>query len=315
LTLLQGNGDGTFQARTVFRSTFESFDGLAAADVLGHGRLDIVTIVPDDRQSRHPTLWVLPDNGDGTFGAPIKTDLGPPTTTFPFFSSLLVGDLRGGGHTDVVAIENREPNPEIHALLGNGDGTFQIGPRTTTPEHPSSAVLADFNNDGIPDLALAVPGDGYVIPIQTTVRVLQGNGDGSFRAPVEFAADQGPAALAAADLRGAGTTDLVSANIFANDVSVLLNAGDGVIAPGDASAGAALVGVGGSERSVTAGPASPAGPTATAALAGPDASTLGVTAGDRSFAARSLADDAPALARRHPQAVDAASADLFQPAV
>jgi hypothetical protein len=59
------------------------------------------------------------------------------------------------------------------------------------------------------------------------VSVLLGNGDGSFRAAVSFAAGYAPASVAVADLDGDRVPDLVTANFRSADVSVLLGNGDG----------------------------------------------------------------------------------------
>ncbi len=53
----------------------------------------------------------------------------------------------------------------------------------------------------------------------------------AFAPPVSYPVDSAPAALAIANLTGPGSRDIVTANPATNDVSVLLNRGDGVFAP------------------------------------------------------------------------------------
>lgn len=79
-------------------------------------------------------------------------------------------------------------------------------------------AAADFNGDGRPDIA----GAGA-----TNIRVIINNGDGTFRAAVEY-----PVArtqdIAAGDLNGDGRPDLVATNLDQQTgLSVLLNNGDG----------------------------------------------------------------------------------------
>jgi hypothetical protein len=74
-------------------------------------------------------------------------------------------------------------------------------------------VTADFNGDGKADLAIAAG---------TQVAVLLGNGDGSFKAPVNVNETDG--GLAAGDFNGDGKTDLV---VFHDGISVLFGNGDG----------------------------------------------------------------------------------------
>jgi hypothetical protein len=80
--------------------------------------------------------------------------------------------------------------------------------------------VADLDGDAVPDLVTAsfVSGD---------VSVLRGNGDGSFQAPVAFAASNNASSVAVADLDGDTVPDLVTGNGVSNDVSVLRGNGDG----------------------------------------------------------------------------------------
>jgi hypothetical protein len=68
-----------------------------------------------------------------------------------------------------------------------------------------SLAVADLDADGVPDLAAADEfGD--------TVKVLLGNGDGGFQAPLSFPAGARPSSIAAADFDGDGVPDLVTAD-------------------------------------------------------------------------------------------------------
>jgi hypothetical protein len=87
-------------------------------------------------------------------------------------------------------------------------------------------VVADFNGDGILDVAA-------VSPSTNTVSVFLGNGDGTFQEPLSFAVDNGPRGLAVGDFNGDGFPDLATANFGpSRDVSVLINAADWSSQPG-----------------------------------------------------------------------------------
>src|SRR5689334_22722387 len=60
---------------------------------------------------------------------------------------------------------------------------------------PFSAAAGDFNGDGIPDLAVA-NGGGSSASDHGSVSILLRNGDGTFRAAVNYAADLTPHAVA-----------------------------------------------------------------------------------------------------------------------
>lgn len=82
---------------------------------------------------------------------------------------------------------------------------------------PASHVVADFNNDGIPDLAVA----NYM---DNTVSVFLGDGQGGFTAITgsPFTVGNAPTALAVADLNNDGHPDILVANSASGTVSILL---------------------------------------------------------------------------------------------
>jgi hypothetical protein len=80
-------------------------------------------------------------------------------------------------------------------------------------------VAADFNRDGISDVAAAHFSSN-------TVTVSLGNGDGTFGAPLSLAINRNPYALAAGDFNGDGFPDLASTNLGTGTVAVLINAAD-----------------------------------------------------------------------------------------
>jgi hypothetical protein len=85
-------------------------------------------------------------------------------------------------------------------------------------------VVADFNGDGLGDLAIANYNSG-------TVSVVFGNGDGTFQPPVDTAVGETPYSIAAADLNRDGRVDLLLSRQNSAYLQVLLGAGDGTFAP------------------------------------------------------------------------------------
>ena len=142
IAVLLGNGDGTFQAPLTNNTLGVS--AAAVADFNGDGKLDAA--VPSATNG----IGILLGKGDGTFS---------PVTYYRLahrqLSYVTVADLNGDGKLDLAAGAGTGYAAIFH---GNGDGTFRIpGFRfTLQPSDLAGAItVADFNNDGRMDLAIA----------------------------------------------------------------------------------------------------------------------------------------------------------------
>ena len=99
--------------------------------------------------------------------------------------------------------------------------------------YPQEVVTADFNGDGILDLAAAYAGSDIVIPDPGSgaVGVRLGNGDGTFGSAINSAVGHSPTSLAVGDFNGDGKLDLVTGDYnyggTTTDVTVLLGNGNG----------------------------------------------------------------------------------------
>ena len=226
-----GNGHGglpTWNSGLV--STFPVF--ITLGDVNLDGNLDAVTL---DAQSND--LGISFGNGQGGFSS---------TYTFTGFgnyypSSVAVADLNLDGKPDLVGTSAQHAANEIGAvfvLLGNGDGTFQhLRQFPTHGESPGSIVVADFNGDHIPDVAVA---NGVYNSGAGSVGILLGNGDGTFQPVRRYKAGGYPFQIVVGDFNGDGIPDIavLSAGTY-NKIHILLGNGDGTfrLSPGDLSVG------------------------------------------------------------------------------
>ncbi len=258
VSLLAGNGDGTFAERQDFATGLEPV-AIAAQDFNRDGKPDMAVGNRADN-----TVSVLLGNGDGTLTAHIDfpTGMGPVAFVAADFDndlmidlavvnqtdgtvSILLGggdgtfapkedfgvdsgpseiataDFDNDGHLD-LAVTNRAANT-VSILLGQGDGTFVTLADLMTGAGPSGVAAADFDADGRIDLAVTDQ-------IDNSLSIYPGNGDGTFGDRKAMATASGPIALLVADVNSDTSTDLVTANQGDNSVSVFLGLGNGSFA-------------------------------------------------------------------------------------
>jgi len=188
------------------------------AEFNGDGRIDLaVANYGGYGPPYNGSVSVFLGRGDGTFGA--ATDY--PTGDASW--ELRAADLNGDGKVDLVVANYGADGPtkgSVSVLLSNGDGTFQQSLNYRAGIACSATAIADFDGDGVPDLAVADWDSA-------AVSILHGNGDGTFGARSVLPVNSVPKELATQDFNHDGRPDLVVANYGDSTVSVLIATGTG----------------------------------------------------------------------------------------
>ncbi len=205
--ILFGNGDGTLQSPPIHDAVVLQ-QAAAIGDVDDDGDTDLIG------GANGNSIAVLLGNGDGTFG---------PMVTYPSLNlskGVLVDDFDSDGALDVLGWGVHDM--AVH--LGMGDGTF--GAMLPVLEAENDDVFAvDMNGDQILDLATS-----------SAIRlcVLLGNGDGTFDLGWEMTDPFSPPdqtnpfhAVAVGHFDGDPYIDFAIGGQFDEDISILLNQGDG----------------------------------------------------------------------------------------
>lgn len=191
---------------------------VAAADLDLDGIVDLVVANNESND-----VSVLPGAGGGSFrtGRFYAVDAGP--------SAVGVADMNGDELPDVVVAHDAASSVLTLLQTPGIPLDFHAALPSAAGDGPEAMVIADFDGDRVPDVATA-----NLFSADGTVSVLLGLGDGRLAAAVHYptvAAGSdfiaAPCAIAAADVDGNDTMDLLVANVDGDNLALLRGAGDG----------------------------------------------------------------------------------------
>jgi hypothetical protein len=197
--VFQNLGNGEF----VLTSTISGVGvWVAAADVNGDGYPDLVTA-----NGAGSSYSVLLNNKDGTFAAPVTTNLNfnPNYVT--------AADVNGDGLPDLILTAQSDTGASV--LLGQGNSTF--GTPVRYPLETAivgGTVVADVDGDGHPDL---------LIPTSTGIAVMRNLGAGAFeQEDLLLSGGYTLGSVATIELKGDGHLSVVTPDPVSGSNAVLL---------------------------------------------------------------------------------------------
>lgn len=225
VSVLIGNGTTGFGPRTDYAAGRLTVSAVVA-DFNRDGLPDVAAVNQSSTgfsSSETPgSISILAGDSDGRLQSPSPIPLGET------INSIKTADLNNDGRPDLIATAGSTGATRV--VLSSSQGGvaapqtygFTFGGRDYR-----AAAFADFNNDGVTDLATL----GYNSFSSTAgvVTVFPGTSPGVFNRDrgVDHNIGNNPDGLVAADFNRDGFIDLATANLGSNDISILFNNGRG----------------------------------------------------------------------------------------
>jgi hypothetical protein len=208
ISVLLGNGDGTFAPRTDF-GMGNGPHGLAVFDADGDGDLDIATA-----NTGSDNVSLIHNNGSGSYGAPSYFE-GGGSGEYALFPA----DMNNDGLIDLVVGARSSSTVIVH--LNNGAGGFVMQAAQNAGGNVWMMVGGDLNNDGNIDVSCANGSSG-------NASTLLGNGNGTLQAAQVVDGGSHTTATDLGDLDGDGDLDWVVSCFGGSIFEVYTNNGAGI---------------------------------------------------------------------------------------
>ncbi len=226
VSILLGNGDGTFLDSGASLEVGVSPVAIAVGDFNHDGKPDIITANENGDPPDHPngSVAVLLNQGGGAFAAAVFTATGASP------EAVVVGDFDGDPYPDVATADSLDDT--VTVLKGVGDGTFTLAQSYMVGTAPMGLASGFLDADANVDLVVANSTGGN--DTSGTLTVLKGMGGDAFapqpEIPLNCDVPAGnactPYAVAVAKFDGDSNMDLAVVNNEGDNVSILLGNGD-----------------------------------------------------------------------------------------
>jgi subtilisin-like proprotein convertase family protein len=215
LDIYTSNQDGTFTAG-------QSIQLSGTPDTIVSGKLNtknnnfIDLAIGDVSTTGSGEVQIFLGSGSGTFTHNSATQDFPTSldaaSAIPV--SIVVGQFNSNTNTYESLVVANQGSNDVAILTGNGDGSFNrpsAGGTVSGLSNPLQIAEGDFNNDGLPDIAILSNSTGT----NGTGVIALGTGNGTFNlgALGSFGVTQGAVSLATGDFAGNGNESIVTADV------------------------------------------------------------------------------------------------------
>jgi hypothetical protein len=196
-------GEHSYNAKFLGTTSYSASSAGAESLTVTAGPVATTTVIA---QSGSPGNYTLTATMSSTNNPPLL-----PTGTFDFLDTTASNYVLGSG-TLVAGTATSTYAPFVSYNTG---GYFA-----------SNVVVADFNQDGIPDIVTTTTPYAYNY---TFLSVMLGKGDGTFQSPLLFnlSSNDTPNTMAVGDLNGDGYPDVVVVGFYDQSIYVYMNDGKG----------------------------------------------------------------------------------------
>jgi hypothetical protein len=216
VTILSGAGNGVFATPSASFVAF-NLESVALADFTSDGHLDLAAISGDGG----PLLIFRGEDNGGFLRLRSYSSFTSNLIGSRDLAAIAEGDFNMDGNIDLAIVLDNSPSANREVQIYKGDGAGDFTATDVYPVqggyYPSEVTVADFNGDGVPDIA--VSGNG-------AVDILLGNGDGTFQSATSYAAGA-YARIAVGDFNEDGKLDFAVTDSDDSSLYIYTNRGDG----------------------------------------------------------------------------------------
>ncbi len=160
-SVFTNDGHGGFPLASTLNSTVNGAKFVAAADLNGDGKTDLIGV-----NNGENTLSLFTNNGGAGFAAAGTFSVGSGP------AAVVAADVNGDGRLDLIAA-NYVGNT-LSVLTNNGSGGFSLIATLAASNSPAWITVADVNQDGLNDLISTRTGSNGLV-VLTNIAVLSTN--------------------------------------------------------------------------------------------------------------------------------------------